>query len=59
VSQRGKGTNYVPKLSSIARSISKKEREGKPKNTVSLEESSTEMIAHLKIETACTHTNFN
>jgi hypothetical protein len=59
VSQRGKGTNYVPKLSSIARSISKKEREGKPKNTISLEEYSPKMIAHLEIETECTHTNFN
>jgi hypothetical protein len=59
VPQRGKGTNYVPKLSPIAKSISRKEREGKPKNTISLEESSPEMIAHLKIETTCTYTNFN
>jgi hypothetical protein len=43
----------------LQETLSKKEREVKTKNIVSLEESSPEMIAHLKIETACTHTNFN
>jgi hypothetical protein len=53
VLQRGKGTNYVQEPPSIARSISKKERERKLESIVNLEEPSTIMMACLKIEMAC------
>jgi hypothetical protein len=52
-SQRGKGTNYVPKPSLVARSISKKEREAKPKKLGSLKECSPTTMTHLKIEATC------
>ncbi len=52
-SKGGKGTNYVQEPPPIARNISKKEREGKPENLVSLKEPSPMMIVHLKIEATC------
>jgi hypothetical protein len=50
---KGKGTNYVPKLSLVARSISKKEREGKPKSIVSLKECSPTTMTRFKKEATC------
>jgi hypothetical protein len=47
---RGNGTNHVPKPPPIARSISERKRDAKPKKIVSLEKPSPIMIMCLKIE---------
>jgi hypothetical protein len=49
---KGNGTNHVPKPPPIARSISKRKRDVKPKKIVSLEEPSPIMIMCFKIEVA-------
>jgi hypothetical protein len=51
----GKRTNYVPKPTPLVTiSIGEREREGKLKSIVSLEESSPAMMMCLNIEVTCT-----
>jgi hypothetical protein len=52
-SQSSKGTNYVSKPPPIAKNISQKESEKKPKSVVNLEKPSLAMMAHFKIDVAC------
>jgi hypothetical protein len=51
--ERGKRTNYIPKPPQVARTILKKEKEGKPQSIVSLEEPSFSMMTRFRIKAPC------